>query len=77
VPLNKMRWPPGLTLRVQGPDPVLAMLHRVPIVARWVPPLHYVDWGHLVVYRITILPQPARRCTSICEDGVMVDTVAQ
>jgi hypothetical protein len=77
VPLDKFRWPPGLTLRVQGPDPVLATLRRVPVVARWVPPLRYVDWGHLAVYRITLLTQPVRRCMSICDDGVMVDTVAQ
>jgi hypothetical protein len=29
------------------------------------------------VYRITLLTQPVRRCMSICDDGVMVDTVAQ
>jgi hypothetical protein len=67
--------PPLLTLLVQGPSPMLDALRRVPVIARWVPPLRYVDWGHAAVYRVTITPRPGRTCQNACPNGVMVDTV--
>ena len=62
-----------LLLRPAPPNPLLAVLHQIPVVKRLLPLSDHIDGGEARVYRVLLLP-PRHSCPQkgLCYDGVLM-----
>ena len=62
-----------LLLRPAPPNPLLALLRRIPVVTRLLPLSERIDGGEVRVYRVVLLP-PRHSCPQkgLCYDGVLM-----
>jgi hypothetical protein len=63
-----------LLLTWAGPDPLLAVVRRVPQLGGLLPAPQAVDWGEIATYRVRLQAIPKSSCgTNVCFEAVLLD----
>jgi hypothetical protein len=66
--------PIRLPLTLGAPDPLLALLRRLPLAGQLVPPPQVVQWGAVATYRVQLRAMPDGSCaTATCYQALLVD----
>lgn len=62
----------AIVLAPGGPDPMLTVLRRLPLVGQVAPSPQWLHWGEPAVYRIKLRPIAALNCDT-CYEAVLLD----
>jgi hypothetical protein len=63
-----------LPLTLGAPNPLLALLRRLPLAGQLVPPPQVVQWGAVATYRVQLRAAPAGPCASpACYEALLLD----